>query len=69
MIKHVTPTPPHPPKRGREHTELAAPTDSISPTAFARFRVDKQGFSKEEPSWVYPCMVRPTETLIVWPVM
>src|SRR6266446_2019232 len=36
MIKHVTPSPPLPRKRGREQTELAAPTDSISPTAFAR---------------------------------
>src|SRR5258708_14787519 len=36
MIKHVDPSPPLPRKRGREQTELAAPTDSISPTAFAR---------------------------------
>src|SRR5260370_7284819 len=36
MIKDVTASPPLPRKRGREQTELAAPTDSISPTAFAR---------------------------------
>src|ERR1700757_3858452 len=44
MIKHVTPSPPLPRKRGREQTELAARTDSISPTAFAR---TSRGFRKK----------------------
>jgi len=33
-----------------------------------RFRADKQGLRKKAIA-IYPCMVRPPETLIVWPVM
>src|SRR6516165_5661401 len=65
MIEHLTPSPPLPRKRGREQTELAAPL-----IPFHRLLSHGQaGLFERRVITVYPCMVRPPETLIVWPVM
>src|SRR5262249_325991 len=57
--------PPLPRKRGREQTEVAAPL-----IPFHRLLSHGQaGLFERRVITVYPCMVRPPETLIVWPVM
>ncbi len=45
------------------HLGEAIPRDT------GRLRRDDPTCSREYPITVYPCMVRPPETLIVWPVM
>src|SRR5215472_1469434 len=65
----VAPPPhPSPAKREREQTELVVLIQLQRPLARV-FAGTRGNLSREYLITVYPCMVRPPETLMVWPVM